>query len=167
MIRFNLFACGTIYVACLFLESARAQETEREVDGINLSASEAQLYELAKGFSKSTMVDGKGWEAYESYLHSDFSRWSARGKVMSKQQIVDSIRQWWETGNRMKTSDEKLISLKVVGGTAVLRKSVNEHYVDSQGNETGSFSGYITHVWLKESDRWQLLAATIEQSDPQ
>jgi hypothetical protein len=166
MIQF-LASCGAAIIVCLLIPTNLivAQEAGREVDGIKLNVEEAQLYDSAREFSKSTLTDGKGWVGYESYLHPDFSRWSARNNVVNKQQIVDSIQQWWESGSRTKTSKEILISLQVVGNIGVIRKSVNEHYIDGKGSDNGSFSGYVTHVWLKENDRWRLLAATIQQDD--
>ena len=129
---------------------------------IQHSADEQTLLETADALSATTLREGAGWDAYAGFLHEDFTRWSAGRDVLDRTQTVEMIRGWWEGGNRTATSETQLISLRVSQTTGVIRRKFHERFCDQQGNETGSFDGYVTQVWIRMGQEWKLLAATIQ-----
>ncbi len=126
------------------------------------SADEQTLLEVADGFSATTSKGGAGWEAYAEFLHDDFTRWTPGRDVWDRAKTIELIRSWWEAGNRMAKSETELISLRVRDHTGVIRRKFSETYVDQENKDAGSFTGFVTQVWIRDGKSWKLLAATIQ-----
>lgn len=140
-------------------QPAQADDTQKK-----LTPQEKKLAERSESLSNSTLNGGPGWETYQTFLHTDFNRWSESAGVLNRVQSVDMIKHWWEAGNRVSKSDDKLLSIQIAGSTGVLRKQTTEHFVDKNGKSSGSFSGYVTQVWTRKTDEWKILSTTIQRA---
>ncbi len=132
------------------------------------SQMEGTLRETVEEFSESTTTGGGGWKAYESFLHSDFTRWYYGNNVLEKKVLVDSIKEWWENGTRVAKDKSKILRIDIIGEIGIVRSEAIEYYMDTEGNATGSFHGYVTQVWTYKDNAWKMLVLEIapaEQSE--
>ena len=112
-------------------------------------------------FSTSMREGGGGWQAYETFLHEDLSRWSTTQPVYTKEELMPGMREWWDGGNRQATRDATLIDVRVTGDLGFARFRLRETYVDPDGEQNGAFDGYVDHTWKFEEGRWKLIALNI------
>ena len=151
-------------VCCLLIVLAIAASVVGQ-EGPATTSESNELLEVARSLSSTTLAGGEGPDAYAEYLHPEFSRWSAGREVVDHPASIKMIREWWDAGNRQASSEEDTISVQIVGNTGVIRKRMTEKYVDGEGKDTGSFSGFVTQTWVREAGRWKLLSATIQRQD--
>ena len=152
---FFLTACLVFAISCGL--PAHGQESDKQWDEHQL-----ELLNVAKSLSRSTLKDGDGWKTYGEFLHPDFTRWSPGGDVIGQVKSIQMIREWWNDGNRQKSTTEKPISVQISGTTGVIRKEIHETYLDASGNDAGEFEGFVTQVWVKDHKEWKLIAASIQ-----
>ena len=121
----------------------------------------SELEKSIQEFSKSTTVEGGGWEIYASFLQKDFTRWYVGKRVFDKETLVSSVKDWWEDGTRISKDSSKVIRLDIVGEIGIARIERFENYIDANGAAAGSFHGFVTQLWIYEEDTWRLLSLDI------
>lgn len=140
-----------VFVLLSLTSLALAQDTERK----------SELEETIRGFSNCSTVDGGGWEAYKSFLHEDFTRWTIGPPILGKEAIVASIKEWWEAGNRVSEDSSLIVQMDIFENIGIVRIERFESFIDGAGEETGKFHGYLSQLWTYENEKWKLLSLDI------
>ncbi len=122
--------------------------------------SDERLRESFHDLSASTLVDGAGWQAYESVLHPAYSRWAMGEVYEGRQKFIDSLKEWWEYGMRVSSRDIELVGVDIADDFAVIRFKTTESFVGPDGPTEG-FSGYVSNIWIRDNGDWKLFAAEI------
>ncbi len=122
---------------------------------------EGSLRAAAAAFSLTTSVDGAGWQAYGSFLHADFTRWFVGKRVFDRDGLIASVREWWQDGTRVASTESEIVHLSISGNLGVVRKNVTERYLDGKGKASGEFRGFAVQVWQYRDNRWQMLTLDI------
>ena len=133
------------------------------VGGPALAAPEipdAKLRQRVDELSATTMDGGGGWRDYEKLLHPDYSRWAMGEVYEGREKFVRSLQEWWDYGMRVSARDIEMVGVDLTGDIAIIRFLTRETFV-GPNDESDGFSGYVTDVWVRESDDWKLLSAEI------
>lgn len=123
--------------------------------------SRSDLTASLDALSETMQVDGAGPDQYESFLHPAFSRWDLGGEVVDRKTLVASLREWWEEGFRVSDGRSRIVHVAIQDDVAVVRFERFERFVDRDGQETGTFSGFVTQVWIGDSGGWKLFSIDI------
>lgn len=120
------------------------------------SAREAVLEAMA-ALSASMREDGGGPDAYAALLTEDFTRWNVRAdRILTRDELLDGIRSWWEGGGRVTASDVQLHEIVFAGEAATTRLVARETYAD--GSKSAAAVGQL---WVRVGDRWRLRRANV------
>ncbi len=122
-----------------------------------------KLRAAVEALSASTLVDGKGWKAYDQLVHPGYSRWAMGQIYEGREKFIRSLEEWWNYGMRVANRDIEMIGVDVVGNLAFIRFKTTESFTGPNGPTEG-FTGYVTNVWIKENDNWLLLSAEISST---
>jgi len=123
-----------------------------------------KLRAAVEALSASTLVDGKGWEAYDRLVHPGYSRWAMGQIYEGREKFIRSLEEWWNYGMRVAKRDIEMIGVDVVGNLAFIRFKTTESFTGPNG-PTAGFTGYVSNVWIKENDNWLLLSAEISSTE--
>ncbi|NNF08305.1 MAG: nuclear transport factor 2 family protein, partial [Candidatus Eisenbacteria bacterium] len=123
------------------------------------------LLAASSALSATTTVDGAGPEAYAKLLHEDFSRWTAGGDMMTREAMIQGLREWWDAGMRVADSETEILFIKVVGDVGILRKKTTENYIDASKEAVGSFTGFASMVWKRGEAGWKLLSLDVTAAE--
>jgi len=122
----------------------------------NWTPAQQEIIDTMEGFSETTAPQGKGGDAYGTFLTETFSRWTlGSDKINRKAEWIESVKSWFDIGWRVTHRSSEYVEILVEKNTAFIRRVVTETYLGPEG-DTSTSTAALTEIWKKTIDDWQL-----------
>jgi hypothetical protein len=127
----------------------------------NWNAEQEKVIETMNSLSKTTAPDGKGADAYGSYLSDDFNRWTIGSSITNnKEKWVEGVREWFDDGWRVSERKQQNIEILIIDGIAHTRRIVIETYLGPKGDISESKAA-LSELWIKKNNKWLLYRVNV------
>ncbi|QNL21261.1 DUF4440 domain-containing protein [Hyphobacterium sp. CCMP332] len=139
---------------CFYCSMIQAQEP--------WNSDHKEIIKTIENFSESTSVNGKGANAYASFLSEDFTRWTIGSDVINNKVMwVEGIRDWFDEGWRVSDRSQQFIEINIANGLGHVRRIVTETYLGPDGS-TSSSKAALVETWKKENEQWLLYRTNVQ-----
>ena len=125
------------------------------------NSEQKQIIETMNLLSETTTPDGKGADAYGSYLSDDFSRWTIGSPITNnKKKWVDGVKEWFDDGWRVSERKQQNLEILIMNGIAHTRRIVIETYLGPKG-DTSESKAALAEIWIKKNNKWLLYRVNV------
>ncbi len=125
------------------------------------NSEQKQIIETMNLLSETTAPDGKGADAYGSYLSDDFSRWTIGSPITNnKKKWVDGVKEWFDDGWRVSERKQQNLEILIMNGIAHTRRIVIETYLGPKG-DTSESKAALAEIWIKKNNKWLLYRVNV------
>ncbi|WP_190809278.1 DUF4440 domain-containing protein [Flagellimonas sp. S3867] len=125
------------------------------------TSEQQQILETMQFFSETTAPNGKGADAYGSYLSDDFSRWTIGSSITNnKNKWVEGVREWFDDGWRVSERKQQNLEILIIDSYAHTRRIVTETYLGPKG-DTSESKAALAEIWIKKDNKWLLYRVNV------
>lgn len=120
---------------------------------------------IARNEAVPLVLKEKGFTAYAKMFHPDYTNWYMPGdkdSVRSRENYLDSVKDWFENGNYAIYSKVTPISVEIVGDIAYEQHVQEEHFIDANGNKT-KFIGHFSSLMKKYEGKWTFYRTSFQE----
>ena len=125
------------------------------------NGAQKEVLSAMHGLSETTAPNGKGAEAYGTFLTEDFSRWTIGSKdITNKENWVAGVVDWFKEGWRVTERQQQALEILIHNDWAHTRRIVTETYLGPDG-DTSVSKAALAEIWVKRDGRWLLFRVNV------
>ncbi len=133
--------------------------------GGSSTTKQRDLLETMNKLSETTSPEGKGADAYGSFLADDFSRWTIGSSIINdRTKWVEGVREWFDDGWRVSDREQQNLEINILSDYAHTRRIVTETYLGPKGDRSKSKAA-LAEIWIYRNDRWLLYRVNVHPLD--